>query len=77
MGFSDLNLSATVSILLSGERLLKSSGRRVGSDNSIDTLGLSIARLYCAVLSQHFASSESNVIFSLSSSSITLADNTT
>ena len=43
IGFSSLNFSATVRILLSGDFLLKSSGNKLGSDNSMETLSLSIA----------------------------------
>ena len=65
-------------MLLSGDFLLKSSGNKVGSDNSIETFSLSIALLInlSAVSTIRFSSLLS-LILSLSSSSITFADSTT
>ena len=78
IGLLSLNLRATERILLSGDFLLKSFGNNDESDNSIDTLGRSKDLL---ILRNAFStlrlSSLSSVILSLSSSSITFADNTT
>ena len=78
IGFSSLNLRATERILLSGDFLLKSIGNNDKSDNSIDTLGLSNDLLMlCNAFSTLPLPSLSSVILSLSSSSITFADNMT
>ena len=77
IGFSSLNFKATVRILLSGDFLLKSSGNKLGSDNSMETLSLSIALfINLNAVSTFLFSSLLSFIFNLSSSSITFADKT-